>query len=156
MKKLILILFVFTVALSSCSKNDATVTPFDAAAQAATDDATIQAYLTTNSLTATKDASGLYYQIVTQGTGVNPTASSTISVNYSGKYTDGIVFDHGTLTQYKLANLITGWIIGLPYVKNGGRIILYLPSALGYGHTPGNGSRPDAVMIFTIDLTGVQ
>jgi len=155
MKKLALILLVITATFASCSKTD-NATPFDAAAQAATDDATIQAYLSTNSLTATKDASGLYYQIVTQGTGVNPTASSTISVNYSGKYTDGTIFDHGTLTQYKLSNLITGWIIGLPYVKNGGRIILYLPSALGYGHTPSNGSRADAVMIFTIDLTGVQ
>jgi FKBP-type peptidyl-prolyl cis-trans isomerase FkpA len=155
MKKLALILLIVTATLASCSKTDNTV-PFDAAAQAATDDATIQAYLKANSLTATKDASGLYYQIVTQGTGVNPTASSTISVNYSGKYTDGFIFDHGTLTQYKLAYLIQGWIIGIPYVQNGGRIILYLPSALGYGHTPSNGSRADAVMIFTIDLTGVQ
>jgi len=155
MKKLIYIFAVFAVVLSSCSKSDSS-SSFDAAAQAAADDATIKAYLQTNSLTATKDPSGLYYQVVTQGTGANPTATSTISVNYSGKYTDGTIFDHGTLTQQPLSGLIQGWSIGLPYVKLNGRIILYIPSALGYGHTPSNGSRPDAVMIFTIDLTGVQ
>jgi FKBP-type peptidyl-prolyl cis-trans isomerase FkpA len=155
MKKFILILLVISAAFSSCSKTD-NAPPFDAAAQAVADDATIQAYLKANSLTATKDPSGLYYQIVTQGTGVNPTASSLVSVNYSGKYTDETVFDHGTLSKYQLGYLIQGWVIGLPYVKLGGRIILYIPSALAYGHNPSNGSRSDAVMIFTIDLTGVQ
>jgi FKBP-type peptidyl-prolyl cis-trans isomerase len=154
MKKLALILLVITATFASCSKSSSS--SFDPAVQAAADDATIQAYLKANSLTATKDPSGVYYQIVTQGTGVNPTASSVVSVNYSGKYTDETIFDHGTLTKYALSGLIQGWIIGLPYVKVGGRIILYIPSGLGYGHSPSNGSRADAVMIFTIDLTGVQ
>jgi FKBP-type peptidyl-prolyl cis-trans isomerase FkpA len=61
-------------------------TKFDAAKQAAADDAAIQAYLAANtSITATKDASGIYYQIITPGSGANPTLSSTVKVNYVGK-----------------------------------------------------------------------
>jgi FKBP-type peptidyl-prolyl cis-trans isomerase FkpA len=155
MKKLALILLVITATFASCSKTDNTP-PFDTAAQAATDDAAIQAYLKTNSITAIKDPSGLYYQIVTQGTGVNPTASSTITANYSGKYTDGTAFTSGTLPATSLSGLIQGWVIGIPYIQAGGRIILYIPSALGYGHQPTNGIRSDAVLIFTIDLFTVK
>ncbi len=156
MKKVLLVLLVFTVVLMSCGKD--TSTSFDASAQAAIDDGDIQTYLKSNSISATKDISGLYYQIVTAGTGASPSSNSVISVNYSGKYLDGTSFTNGsqTLNLVALASLIAGWQIGIPYDKVGGRIILYIPSALGYGHTPPSALRPDAVLIFTIDLTAVK
>ena len=151
MKKFILIILVLATGMSSCSKSDS----FDAGAQAATDDTAIQAYIKTNNITATKDASGLYYQVITQGTGANATANSNVTVNYSGKYLDGTAFTTGSLSKTPLYTLIPGWIIGIPYVKAGGRIVLYIPSGLGYGHSPTNGIRADAVLIFTIDVLGV-
>lgn len=152
MKKL-LILLVLATSLFACKKEAS----FDAAAQAATDDATIQSYISANKLTnVMKDPSGLYYQIVTVGTGANATASSTVTVNYTGKFTDNTVFDSGTINKGALNGLIKGWIIGVPYCKVGGRILLLIPSALGYGHNPSNGFRSDAVTIFTIDLISAQ
>lgn len=154
MKKLIIILFVLASGLSSCKK-DATVAPASTP-QSVIDNGDIQTYLKANNITATKDSSGLYYQIITQGTGVNPTANSTITANYSGKYLDGTSFTTGNLPPTKLSGLIQGWIIGIPFVKVGGRIVLYIPSGLGYGHSPTNGIRSDAVLIFTIDLFSAQ
>lgn len=155
MKKIFLLLAFFALVFSACKKTE----PFDAAKQAAEDDVKIQAYIKANNITATKDPSGLYYQIVTAGTGVNPTAASTVRVAYTGKLLDGTQFDTGTNFQTALsanAGVIQGWKIGIPYCKQGGRILLIIPSGLAYG-LPGKGTiPPNNVLVFTIDLVQVQ
>ncbi len=150
MKRYILSLFLFIAAFSSCKKD----TPFDPVKQAATDDAAIQAYIKANSITATKDPSGLYYQVITPGTGAYPTKNSLISGQYTGKLLNGTVFDSNSIPNEPLSGFITGWQIGIPYINTGGRILLLIPSALGYGNST-NGSIPaNSVLIFTFDLTG--
>jgi FKBP-type peptidyl-prolyl cis-trans isomerase FkpA len=151
MKKYILILSLFIVAFASSCKKDS---GFDADAQAVKDEATIQAYLTANpSIKAVKDPSGVYYQIVKEGTGANPTVKSEVTVNYSGKLLNGTVFGSGALTQ-PLTGLIEGWQYGVPHVKSGGRILLIIPSALGYGNNAKGAIPANSVLVFTIDLTG--
>ncbi|MGZ3750245.1 MAG: FKBP-type peptidyl-prolyl cis-trans isomerase [Mucilaginibacter sp.] len=151
MKRYILLLSLFIATISSCKKD----VPFDPAKQAAADDAAIQTYINTNSITGTtKDASGLYYKVITPGTGAYPTANSLVTVNYSGKLLNGTVFDSGSINNYALTNLIKGWQIGIPFINTGGRILLLVPSALGYGNSA-NGTIPaNSVLIFTVDLTG--
>jgi FKBP-type peptidyl-prolyl cis-trans isomerase len=149
MKKLILLLAVFIAAFSSCSKDS-----FDPTKQAAKDDAAIQAYIAANNITATKDPSGVYYQVLTAGTGSYPTVSSLISVNYTGKLLNGSVFDSGTISSTALNTLVKGWQYGIPHINTGGRILLLIPSALGYGNTANTGIPANSVLIFTVDLTG--
>lgn len=148
-----LMLFAFVVVLSSCSKED-----FDAEKQATIDDKLIVEFISKNNIPATKHSSGLYYQIITPGTGNNPTAVSTVGVNYEGKLLDGTQFDKSTaLVSFPLTRVIQGWTIGVPLVKPGGRIRLIVPSGLGYGNTsPGAGIPKNAVLDFTIDLVNVQ
>ena len=76
MKRYFILVSLLIIGLSSCQKY--TVTGL-AATQASADDAKIQAYLKANNLTFTKDASGLYYQVVSQGTAPNPTTSSSVT-----------------------------------------------------------------------------
>jgi len=161
MKKLFIFLSILSIIFSGCAKDESV--PFDAAAQAATDDALIQTYIKANNITAVKDPSGLYYQILTPGTGAYPTATSTISVNYSGKLLNGTTFDSGTLNNQPLSptansnGLIPGWIVGIPKINTGGRILLLVPSGLGYGNSsPGAGIPANAVLVFTIDLIGFR
>jgi FKBP-type peptidyl-prolyl cis-trans isomerase len=150
MKKYILLLTLFIAVFASCKKDS-----FDPAKQAATDDAAIQAYITANNITgATKDASGLYYKVITPGTGAYPTVNSLVSMNYSGKLLNETVFDSGTLTNSPLSSLIQGWKIGIPHINTGGRILLLVPSALGYGNTSNSSIPANSVLIFTVDLTG--
>ena len=149
MKKYLLLLAVFVTVVSSCSKDS-----FDPAKQAAKDDAAIQAYISANNITATKDPSGVYYQVVAPGTGAYPTVNSLITVNYTGKLLNGTVFDSGSINSTALNSLVKGWQYGLPHINTGGRILLLIPSALGYGNTTTGSIPANSVLIFTVDLTG--
>jgi len=158
MKKTLLLLAFFAFVFSACKKSSTTSpTPVvDPAVQAKIDDDKIQAYLTANKITATKDPSGLYYQVLNPGSGVAPTVKSTVTVAYTGKLLDGTQFDSSANFTYALSNLIKGWQIGIPFIKPGGRIILYIPSALGYGTSAQSSIPANSVLIFTIDLFAVQ
>jgi FKBP-type peptidyl-prolyl cis-trans isomerase len=154
MKKHILILTLLLSVFASCKKDS-----FDTAAQAAKDEADIQAYLKANpSINATKDANGIYYQIVTEGTGANPTTNSTVSVNYTGKLLSGSQFDAGTGFSANLqGGVIKGWSLGIPHGKVGGRLLLIIPSVLAYGNTsPGAGIPKNSVLVFTIDILSIK
>ncbi len=150
MKKLIPLICFFLIISYSCKKDS-----FNAAVQAATDDATIQAYIKSNNITnAVKDPSGLYYQVVTPGTGSYPNISSVITVNSVGKLLNGTVFDTETSLNIPLSNVIHGWQVGLLHINTGGRILLMVPSALGYGNTANGNIPKNSVLIFTVDLLG--
>jgi FKBP-type peptidyl-prolyl cis-trans isomerase len=149
MKRYILLLTLFIATFSSCKKDS-----FDPAKQAVTDDAAIQAYIKANNITATKDPSGLYYQVITPGTGSYPTANSLVSVVYTGKLLNGTVFDSGSIPSSPLSGFIQGWQIGIPHINTGGRLLLLIPSALAYGNTAKQSIPANSVLIFTIDLTG--
>ena len=151
MKRYFLIIGLIIVTLASCKKSSTTV---DATTQAATDDALIKAYISANNITAIKDPSGLYYHILTPGSGAHPTTSSTVTVNYTGKLLNGSVFDSGSGFSSPLGNLIKGWQIGIPYTNVGGRILLIIPSGLGYGSSAAGSIPPNSVLVFTIDLLG--
>lgn len=115
-------------------------------------------YALANGITATAHSSGLYYEVVTAGTGPAPTINSTVSVRYVGKLLNGTVFDTqaGTPVTFPVNQVIPGWQLGLPLVQEGGTIKLIVPSSLAYGCT-GYGSIPgDAILYFEIDLVDVQ
>lgn len=156
MKKHILILtLLITTVFASCKKDD----KFDANAQAVKDEADIKAYLAANpSINATKDANGVYYQVITAGTGNNPTASNTVTVNYVGKLLNGTQFDTGTGYSANLAGgVIKGWTLGIPHGKVGGRLLLIIPSVLAYGNSsPGAAIPKNSVLVFTIDILGIK
>jgi FKBP-type peptidyl-prolyl cis-trans isomerase FkpA len=132
----------------SCKKDDT------AEKQAELDEQIIQDYLNENNIDAVQHESGLYYLITDEGTGENPDISSTIDFYYKGYFTDGSIFDQSTTgpAHYPLQNLITGWQIGIPLIKEGGSITLFIPSALGYGSNGSGSVPPNAVIIFDIDL----
>ncbi|MDN5284483.1 MAG: hypothetical protein JWR38_757 [Mucilaginibacter sp.] len=162
MKKYFLLLSLFAVTLTSCLKNNSDVQPTDSTVvvdpvkQAAADSVLISAYLTANpTIKAKKDtASGLYYQILTPGTGTNPTVNSTVTVSYTGSLLNGTQFGSGTGFTTLLSGLIPAWQIGVPLIKTGGSILLIAPSRLGYGNTSPAASIPaNSVLVFTINLT---
>ncbi|SEN13599.1 FKBP-type peptidyl-prolyl cis-trans isomerase FkpA [Mucilaginibacter gossypiicola] len=148
MKKFLLFVFAPLVLLASCSKDK-----FDSAKQAATDDAAIKAYIGTDTaFHATADGSGVYYKIVTQGTGTKPSASSTVKVTYTGMLLNGTKFASNSTVTQSLSGFIAGWQSGLLYLQTGGRIILVIPSRDGYGNTAQDNIPKNSVLVFTIDL----
>ena len=156
MKKLLLFLILPVAILASCSKIN-NVVPFDNAKQAVIDNTTIQAYLTAHpQINAIKDTTGVYYQVITQGTGDYASVNSTITVAYTGTLLNGSQFDASSNFASALKQLIPGWQIGLPYLKAGGRILLIIPSRYGYGNQQAGSIPANSVLLFTIDLKAVS
>jgi FKBP-type peptidyl-prolyl cis-trans isomerase FkpA len=118
----------------------------------------ITAYASAQGINATKDSSGLYYEIISHGNGATPTADSKVFVTYVGKLLNGTVFDQQTdpdKTGWPLKSLIEGWQIGLPLIQKGGEIKLIVPSAFAYAC--GNGTiPPNAILYFDVHLVDVQ
>ena len=104
--------------------------------------------------------SGLQYQILKEGTGKAPTANSTVKVNYEGKLVDGTVFDstysRNEPVELALGSTIPGWIEGIPKIKEGGSIMLYVPAKLGYGEHPVGNIPSNSVLIFKVELLQVK
>jgi FKBP-type peptidyl-prolyl cis-trans isomerase FkpA len=115
----------------------------------------LRKYISDNSITATEDARGFFYKINTAGTGAQPTACSGVSVNYTGKLTNGTQFDAGNNVSFSLSQLIIGWQEGIPLIKAGGAITLYLPPTLAYGSNAVGSIPANSILIFTITLNAV-
>ena len=106
-------------------------------------------------------ASGLQYKIIKEGTGKRPKPENTVKVHYTGKLIDGKVFDssveRGKPVEFKLNGVIPGWTEGLQLIKEGGKIILYIPPKLGYGERgAGQAIPPNSALIFEVELLEVK
>ncbi|HEX7365658.1 MAG TPA: FKBP-type peptidyl-prolyl cis-trans isomerase [Pelobium sp.] len=123
------------------------------------EDNLINSYLTENNLTATKDANGIYYNIVTPGSGAAITSTAaSIKVAYKGNLLTGSVFDQATNASpltINLNNTIKGWQLDLPLIKVGGKIKLYIPSRYAYGANPPAGIPANSILAFEIELIDV-
>jgi FKBP-type peptidyl-prolyl cis-trans isomerase len=106
---------------------------------------------------------GLKYQDVGVGKGAVATAGHQVSVHYTGKLTNGSVFDSsdkhpGPPFSFTLGagQVIKGWDEGVAGMKVGGERKLIIPPSLGYG-PDGTGPIPkNATLIFDVKLLGVQ
>jgi len=154
MKQTFFLVFAsFIFFLISCSDDD----PLSPQEQLERDIQAIDAFLESNNIIAQEDPSGLRYVIHDPGTGTVPDLSSTVTVNFVGKFlTDGSVFDEAQGITFPLNQLILGWQIGIPLIGEGGSITLYIPSGLGFGPQGTQGSPPNANLIFDIDLLEVE
>ena len=124
----------------------------------AKNDQEITAYIAENNLEAQKSNSGLYYVINEEGTGAQPTATSNVTVAYTGYYLNGNVFDKSDANgiSFGLDRVIKGWTEGIPYFKEGGNGILLVPAHLGYGNNNYSGIPGGSVLIFDVSLISVN
>lgn len=146
------------ITLSNCSKSEAPGCQFDACytVAPASEIQAVQAYLMNNNITtATQHCSGLFYEIVTPGNGNAATPCSSVNVNYVGKQTNGATFDSRTSVGFSLSNVVLGWRIGIPMIKEGGRIRLYVPPTLGYGNQQAGSLPPNSILIFDVTVNAV-
>lgn len=117
---------------------------------------TIDAYLTSNAITAIEDPTGMRYTIDAQGTGSKPCIENSVTIKYKGKFlSTGVQFEaSNTAVSFPLSALILGWQIVLPKIKGGSKVTLYIPSGFAYGPAGSSGgSIPgNTNLIFEIEL----
>ncbi len=104
--------------------------------------------------------SGLQYRIIEPGSDVRATAQDTVRVTYKGTLLDGTVFDEtpegADPIEFPLDRVIPGWTEGMQLIGEGGKITLYVPSALGYGERGNQGIAPNSTLIFEVELVEVK
>ncbi len=106
-----------------------------------------------------KTASGLLIQTITEGTGATPTAADKVKVHYTGKLTDGTVFDssvsRGAPATFGVSEVIAGWTEALQTMKVGGKIKVVIPPELGYKERGAGSIPPNATLTFDVELLDV-
>jgi hypothetical protein len=105
----------------------------------------------------------LAYKDLVVGKGKAATPASTVTVQYVGAlYENGKLFDsswaRGSAAQFSLAGVVKGFTEGIggtsgvPPMKVGGRRIMILPAALGYGSSAQQAIPANSPLVFVVDL----
>jgi len=134
LRKFIAFSLLIVIAITSCTQEEEVdYGPID--------QKIIEDYIAEHEITgAQSTASGLYYVIQKPGGANHPNIKSSVSANFKGYLTDSTIFDTsyptGQPMTRPLNTLIAGWKEGLPLIGVGGKILLFIPSELGYGSTP--------------------
>jgi FKBP-type peptidyl-prolyl cis-trans isomerase FklB len=107
-------------------------------------------------------ATGLQYKVLTEGKGASPKTDDQVKVHYHGTLVDGTVFDssveRGEPITFPVKGVIPGWTEALQKMKVGSKWRLFIPSELAYRDSapPGSTIGPNSVLIFDVELLGIE
>lgn len=105
-------------------------------------------------------ASGLQYEVITEGKGASPVATDMVKVHYEGKLLDGKVFDssiqRGEPASFRLNQVIPGWTEGVQLMKVGSKYKLTIPPQLAYGPDGAGPIPPNSVLVFEVELLEIE
>lgn len=141
------VIFILSSVLSMTSCSKSTVSEQDQ----------MLAFAKKNNINYTKDPSGLWYEIITPGTGTKPRSTSTVSAAYIGTFMNEKVFDSTSKPiDFGLNGVIQGWTIGLQLIAPGGEIKLIIPSSLGYGPSDYRSIPGGSPLYFNVKLAAIK
>jgi FKBP-type peptidyl-prolyl cis-trans isomerase FklB len=106
-------------------------------------------------------ASGMLYEVMTEGSGAKPTAADTVTTHYHGTLIDGTVFDssveRGQPASFPVGGVISGWTEALQLMAVGSKWRLVIPPDLAYGERGAGGDiGPGATLIFEVELLDIN
>ncbi len=105
--------------------------------------------------------SGLQYKVIKSGDGAQPTAGSTVQVNYRGTLIDGSEFDssykRGKPATFPVSQVIKGWTEALQLMHVGDKWELTIPADIAYGkQSPSPQIPPNSTLLFEIELLKIM
>jgi FKBP-type peptidyl-prolyl cis-trans isomerase FklB len=108
----------------------------------------------------TTTESGLQYEVINEGSGDVPQASSTVRTHYHGTLISGDVFDssyqRGEPAEFPVNGVIKGWTEALQMMPVGSKWRLYVPHDLAYGEQGAGGAiKPYSTLIFDVELLDI-
>ena len=103
---------------------------------------------------------GIYYEVLTEGTGAIPADTNLVSVNYEGKLLNDTIFDssyqRGEPAKFRCNQVIPGWIKALTNMPVGSTWMVYIPQEQAYGEREAGKITPFSCLIFKIELLGIE
>ncbi|MCU0305684.1 MAG: FKBP-type peptidyl-prolyl cis-trans isomerase [Thermoanaerobaculales bacterium] len=107
---------------------------------------------------AERTGSGLASRVLTPGTGTeHPSATSRVTVHYTGWTTDGQMFDssvtRGQPASFALNQVIPGWTEGVQLMVVGEKRRFWIPEELAY---KGQAGAPQGMLVFDVELIEFQ
>lgn len=151
-------LLAITVFTTACNKNKKADEPYDPVKQAQIDEQLIKTYIADKNLTGVvkDDTSALYYKILEPGAGEREMAlNDRMLITYKGTLLNGTVFDERQRESFnnaRLEELIKGWQLGIRKIRKEGKILLLIPSELGYGNRNMGTIPARSVLVFEVTL----
>lgn len=140
MKKTFVLIILSFCLLVSCKKSDNKCVYAESSVVAnGAEIVHLQNYLAANAIVATQHSSGIFYSIHTAGTGTVPQICSNVKVKYTASILGGAIVESNMAVDgitYILGQLILGCQKGLPLIRPGGSITLYIPPSMAYGNVP--------------------
>lgn len=130
-------------------------------AMQAEEPAAIAKYIADNKITAKPSATGVYYIETGKGKGDNIKNGQAVTLKYTGKFTDGQIFDSSEKSGQPLQlvlgqhQVIPGMEEALSLMKKGGKATLVIPSSQAY-RDGGGRMKPFATLVFDIEIVDVQ
>ena len=104
--------------------------------------------------------SGLQYEVLQRGSGDEAYPGATVTVDYTLTLLDGTLadssYERGEPSVFSLDELIPGFSEGVSLMRAGDRYRFWIPPELGYGVNPPAGIEPNSLLIFDVDLIGVD
>ena len=104
--------------------------------------------------------SGVQYKVIKEGTGAIPADTSKVKVNYEGRTIEGKVFDSSYKRNQPLTlrcnQTIKGWTDAMVHMPVGSTWEVYIPQDLAYGDREQGDIKPFSVLIFKIELLGIE
>jgi peptidylprolyl isomerase len=99
--------------------------------------------------------------VLTPGTGkVHPKATDRVTVHYTGWTADGKMFDssvqRGSPSSFSLGQVVKGWTEGVQLMVEGEKTRFWIPGELAYGNKPTRPGAPAGMLVFDIELLGIQ
>ena len=118
--------------------------------------ALIRDYVTKDSLKNWQEKEDVHFAILAPGTGRQVALTDTVEVFYKGYlFPNGTVFDQtkDKPARFPLSRLIRGWQIAIPYLREGGRVRIIIPSSLAYSiRTRSPRIPPNSILVFEVEV----
>ena len=136
--------------------------PKGTTAKSATATGTASAKVTAPVAPPVSTASGLKYIDMVVGTGATPKVGDTVMVHYTGRFTNGKIFDTSVGKQpfqfvLGRGQVIKGWDEGVGSMKVGGKRKLIIPPNLAYGAQGYPGViPPNSTLTFVVELLKIK